>query len=92
MLRKWSVHRRSLLSILSAGLVGSFLPSWLHWATRILCIWNTGMICFLGLTWWTMIQATPMTMRRIAQQQNIVIKEGLDLIAQKVIGCTFERR
>jgi hypothetical protein len=50
------------------------------------------MICFLGLTWWTMIQATPMTMRRIAQQQNIVIKEGLDLIAQKVIGCTFERR
>lgn len=29
------------------------------------------MICFLSLTWWAMVHATPATMRRRAQQQNI---------------------
>lgn len=28
------------------------------------------MLCFLSLTWWAMIRATPATMRRIAQQQD----------------------
>jgi uncharacterized membrane protein len=70
MLKKWSIRPRSLLSILTAGLVGAILPSWLHLPTRILCIWNAGLICFLGLTWWAMVRANPVTMRRIAQQQD----------------------
>lgn len=50
MFKKWSVRPRSLLSILSAALVGVILPADLHWASRTLCIWDTGMICFLALT------------------------------------------
>ncbi len=60
----------ALISVLCAALVGSFLPSWMHWATRTLCIWDAGMACFLGLTWGTMLQATPATMRKRAQQQD----------------------
>jgi uncharacterized membrane protein len=69
-MKKWSVHGRSLFSILIAGLVGSILPPWLHWATRILCIWNAGTICFLGLTWWAMAKANPAIMRRLAVRQD----------------------
>jgi uncharacterized membrane protein len=70
MLRKWSVHARSLLSLLSAVLANKFLPSGVHWASRILFVWDIGMICFLVLMWWAMMQATPATMRRHAQQED----------------------
>jgi len=60
----------ALISILSALLVNSFLPFWMHLATRILCVWDIAMACFLGLTWWAMLRATPTTMRRRAQQQD----------------------
>jgi uncharacterized membrane protein len=69
-MKKWSVRPRSIISIFGGGLVGVFLPSKMHWATRTLCIWDTGTICFLGLTWWAMIRATPVTIRRIAKQQD----------------------
>lgn len=70
MLKKWSVHARSLFSLLFAVLVDTVLPSGLHWAIHVLFIWDAGMICFLGLTWWAMVQATPATMRRLAQQED----------------------
>jgi uncharacterized membrane protein len=69
-LQRWGIHLRSLVSFMLAGLVAVLLPSWMSWATRGLCIWNTGMICFLGLTWWVMLSATPGTMRRHAQQED----------------------
>ncbi len=59
-----------LIALVCAAIVNFFLPSWIHLATRILCIWDVGMACFLGLTWWAMLRATPNTMRRRAQQQD----------------------
>jgi uncharacterized membrane protein len=68
--RKLSVRPRLLGSFLVAGLVAIVLPSWLHWATRFLCIWDAGMISFLSWTWMLMLQATPETMRRYARQED----------------------
>ncbi|HEY9641987.1 MAG TPA: DUF1345 domain-containing protein [Coleofasciculaceae cyanobacterium] len=68
--QKLSVRLRLLVSILVAGIVGVTLPSWFHWATRVLCIWDTGMICFLSWTWWLMLRATPQSMRSHARQQD----------------------
>jgi uncharacterized membrane protein len=68
--RKWSVRPRLLLSICLAGLVAVLLPSWFHWATRALCIWDAGMICFLFLTWRLMVKATPDSMRQHAKQED----------------------
>lgn len=68
--RQWGVRSRLIGSILVAGLVAAFLPSWLRWATRTLCSWDVGMVCFLSLTWRAMLKATPDTMRRQAQRQD----------------------
>jgi hypothetical protein len=58
---KWSVRLRLLLSILVAGLISLMLPAWLHLPTRLLCIWDSGALCFLIFTWtWTvMFRVTP---------------------------------
>ncbi len=66
----WSIHFRSFPAIALAGLVAILLPTWMNWATRLLCIWDSGMICFLGLTWWLMLAATPPMMRRYAQRED----------------------
>ncbi len=68
--KKVSVRPRLLGSIFLAGLVAVILPGWFHWATRLLCVWDTGMICFLSWTWLLMLQATPETMRRHARQSD----------------------
>lgn len=68
--RKLSVRLRLLGSLLVAGLTGVILPSRLHLATRFLCVWDSGMICFLGWTWMLMWQAIPEKMRRHAQQED----------------------
>jgi uncharacterized membrane protein len=69
-LKWWNIRLRSLPSVAIAALVALSLPSWMNWATRVLCVWDSGMICFLGLTWWVMLSATPTTMRRHAQQED----------------------
>jgi uncharacterized membrane protein len=46
------------------------LPSSMHWSRRLLCIWDTGMVCFLGWSWLLMLSATPETMRKNAQRQD----------------------
>ena len=61
---------RLLISLVVAALVSVLLPSWLHLPTRILCSWDSGMICFLALAWWMMSRATPQKMRRSAQRQD----------------------
>ncbi|MBR8833037.1 MAG: DUF1345 domain-containing protein [Stigonema ocellatum SAG 48.90 = DSM 106950] len=60
---------RLVISVGLAVLVSALLPSWLHWASRILCTWNSGVDCFLGLTWWVMVRATPEKMRRFADRE-----------------------
>ncbi len=63
-------HLRLFSSILFAGLVAFLLPSGLLLPTRILCIWDSGMVAFLVLTWFVMQRATPDSMRRNAQRQD----------------------
>ena len=46
------------------------LPQWIHWATRVLCVWDVVMISFLGLTWRLMFRATPEMMQRSALQED----------------------
>lgn len=46
------------------------LPQWIHWATRVLCVWDVVMISFLGLTWRLMLRATPEIMQRSALQED----------------------
>jgi uncharacterized membrane protein len=53
-----------------AGLIALLLPSWMRLSTRILCVWDAGMLPFLSLTWLVMLQATPEAMRRYAQRQD----------------------
>ncbi|MFH7026965.1 MAG: DUF1345 domain-containing protein [Heteroscytonema crispum UTEX LB 1556] len=67
--KNFDARPRLIISIGLAALISILLPSWLHLATRILCAWNSGIDCFLGLTWWKMVKATPEKMRRYAQRQ-----------------------
>ncbi|PZO36150.1 MAG: DUF1345 domain-containing protein [Pseudanabaena frigida] len=67
---RWRVRSRLILSILFASIVSVLLPSWFSLSTRILCIWNTGMISFLVATWSLMLQAKPKTMRHNAQSED----------------------
>lgn len=66
----WRVRSRLILSILVAVIVAVLLPHWFSLSTRILYIWNAGMISFLLASWTLMIQAKPKTMRRNAQGQD----------------------
>jgi uncharacterized membrane protein len=68
--RKISVRHRLLGSVLAAALMAIILPQSFLWATRLLCAWDTGMVVFLGWSWMLMMQATPQTMRRHAQQED----------------------
>lgn len=56
--------------MLTTGLVFLFLPAWGHLASRLLCAWDAGMICFLALTWSLMLKATPDHMRQHAQLED----------------------
>jgi uncharacterized membrane protein len=68
--QKFSVRYRLLLSLFLAGITFIVLPHWLHLITRLLCVWDVAMVCFLGLTWRVMLQATPEIMRRSALQED----------------------
>ncbi len=67
---RWRVRSRLILSAISALIVSFLLPSTFSLSTRILCIWDTGMISFLASTWMLMVKAIPKTMRRNAQSQD----------------------
>jgi uncharacterized membrane protein len=67
---QWRVRSRLILSVIFSLILSFLLPSWFSLSTRILCIWDAGMICFLGSTWALMVQAIPKTMRRNAQSQD----------------------
>lgn len=71
---------RILLTGAIAIVVAAVLPGWIGLPTRILMIWNSAVVGFLTLTWWAMLQATPASMRRKAQQQDVGLVFMLSLL------------
>jgi uncharacterized membrane protein len=69
--RYLNVQFRLLLSAGAALVIAALLPGWVHLPTLLLCAWDAGMFCFLFLSWWVMLRATPDSMRRYAQKQDI---------------------
>ncbi len=67
---RWRVRSRLILSIIFALIVSFILPSGFSLSTRILCIWNAGMISFLAASWMLMMHAKTKTMRQNAQSQD----------------------
>lgn len=76
---------RLLLTGAIAILVAVLLPGWIGLPTRILSIWDSAMLCFLTVTWWAMLQATPDSMRRKAQQQDVGLVLMLSLLT--AVAC-----
>lgn len=77
---RWQLHYRLLFSGALSASIATALPARLDWATRTLCIWDAGLLCFLVSTWIVMVRATPDTMRRIARSQDIQRPAILSLI------------
>lgn len=67
---RWRVRSRLILSVIFSLISSFLLPSGFSLSTRILFIWDVGMICFLVSTWVLMVRAIPKTMRRNAQRQD----------------------
>ncbi len=80
-----NVRFRLLLSILLAGIVAIALPRWISPSTNMLCVGDTGMICFLLLTWRAMVIATPQVMRNYAQKEDV----GHFIILGLVLGSAL---
>lgn len=68
--QRWQVRYRLLLAALSGLAVSFLLPAHFSLSTRILCVWDIGMLVFLISTWVLMGRAKPKTMRRNAQSQD----------------------
>jgi uncharacterized membrane protein len=68
--QRWQVRYRLALAALCSLATSFLLPSYFSISTRILCIWDVGMVVFLASTWMLMGQAIPKTMRRNAQSQD----------------------
>lgn len=66
-----TVQLRLLLALIVAAAVIVLLPGWIHLPTRLLSAWDAAMMCLLAMTWWEMLRATPDSMRRKAQQQDV---------------------
>jgi uncharacterized membrane protein len=67
---RFRVRSRLLLSLIAALIVLVLVPSSFSLSTRILCVWNAGMMSFLVSTWMLMMKARPKTMRHNAQRQD----------------------
>lgn len=80
---KGRVHTRLFLSALAATLASIAIPSWIHLPSRVLCVWDTGMVCFLILTWTAMLKVTPEMMSRRAKLQD----EGRFVISSLVTAA-----
>jgi uncharacterized membrane protein len=67
---KWSIHPRLLFSIFVATLASFAIPPWIHLPSRVLCVWDTGIVCFLTLTWIQILKVTPDMMSHRAKLQD----------------------
>jgi uncharacterized membrane protein len=79
-LRKLSAQTRLFISIAVAALISFLLPSKLYVFTRLICLWDVGVFCFLALSLFVMLTATPDSMRQRARSQNEGQLEILSLI------------
>jgi len=77
------MENKIILSIIFALTVSFLLPSIFSLSTRILCIWDAGMISFLVASWVVMMRAKIKTMRRNAQSQD----EGRAVILGLIIAA-----
>ena len=77
-----NVRLRLFLSILLAAIMAIVLPMSIPTSAKVLCVGDTGMICFLLLTWRAMVKATPKLVRHYAQQEDA----GRFIILSLVLG------
>lgn len=68
---RFGTRWRLMLASSAALLTGLLLPHWMRLWTRTLCAWDVGMLSFLGMIWFVMLRATPNSMRRQAQREDI---------------------
>ena len=80
-----NVRFRLLLSIVLAGIVAIALPRWISPSATMLCVGDTGMMCFLLLTWRAMVTTPPKVMRNHAQQEDV----GRFIILSLVLGSAL---
>jgi uncharacterized membrane protein len=80
---KINIRFRLLICIFIAAIFGGLLPTSVQIAARLLGSWDIFTICFLGLSWRTMLRANPDAMRRFAQQED----EGRVLILSLVTAA-----
>ncbi len=80
-----NVRFRLLLSIVLAGIVAIALPRWISPSANMLCVGDTGMMCFLLLTWRAMVTTPPKVMRNHAQQEDV----GRFIILSLVLGSAL---
>lgn len=80
---RWRIRSRLILSTIVALIVAILIPQRFSLSTRVICIWDAGMLCFLVLTWALMVKAVPKTMRRNAQSQD----EGRLIILSTITGA-----
>jgi uncharacterized membrane protein len=69
-MQRLKLKNRVLLSAFTIVLVAILIPTWVEGFTRVLGIWDAGMICFLTLTWVVMFRATPELMQRYAKVED----------------------
>jgi len=62
---------RLFISIVAATAIGFLLPTELQFSARILCIWDVGMFCFLGITWLLMSHTPPKMVRQKSQEEDV---------------------
>jgi uncharacterized membrane protein len=84
-MQRLKLKNRVLLSGFTIVLVAILIPTWVEGFTRVLGIWDAGMICFLALTWIVMFRATPELMQRYAKVED----EGRIFILSTITAAAF---
>jgi uncharacterized membrane protein len=84
-MQRLKLKNRVLLSAFTIVLVAILIPTWVEGFTRVLGIWDAGMICFLTLTWVVMFRATPELMQRYAKVED----EGRIFILSTITAAAF---
>jgi uncharacterized membrane protein len=70
-LKRLRSGQRLLVAIAISLLSLFFVPRWLHISARLLIVWDTGTLVFLGLTWWAMLNRTPDRIRHFSNQREL---------------------
>jgi len=71
LLRYLETRSRVFISIAIAAVMSVLLPVEVSLSARVLCLWDTAMFVFLGLTWFLMYHTPPRVVRKKAQQEDL---------------------